>query len=768
MTTPSPKDPVSARWWLDRSRIVRALLFAATFTALMGLFSIGDLSGLVDLSPGQRSPRTVISSIEFDFQDPQATAAESDRAAAAVPPVWQLNLERFENSWRRITLLAERLAAGRAQEAIDRWNESSLYKLSSEEGAALARFAYYRDRIPKVERLLRALAETGIVADRAELEFSLGGGNKRIVIAPAELTVDASTLRTPSEALQVFEAQMLSTLPDVKPSMAAWRQLAADALRGNLQLDREKTRLRQDARRKEVQPVLLHISPGQAIVFQSQEVTGQSLELLRAYNTELIRLRPPEALRIEFYGRSLLILVVLIASCGYLWSNHPQTFQNTRQLMLLASLGIMNLALVKAMMLLCSRTMLLNFAVAQFAIPAALAPILVGVLLAPSLGVFMVAFVSVFTAILAGDNFSLLITSMVSGFVGVYFTQNMRRRSRLVRAGAAITVAELLCIGSIAAMTHVPIDTVFSQVSAGLTNGLITIFLASGLLPVCEFLFHITTDIRLLEFSDLNHPLLKKLCFNAPGTYHHSLVVANLAESAAEAVGANPLLARVCAYYHDIGKTSQPQFFTENQAPGQNPHDFLSPAESFRILTDHVRVGKELAQKYRLNQPIVDAIVQHHGTTVVTSIYHKARKAAQEAATVVMPLKAGQTADLKLPQQDDFRYNYPKPVSREVAIISLADAIESASRSLPSTAPDKVRAMVEQIITARFEDGQLDECSLTIQELRTIAERFTQTLLNMLHTRIAYPKDEIPAPAPAPSQSEQPSAPPADRTSKVA
>ena len=767
MTTPSPSPAAPGRWRLDSGRLFRALIFTATFAALLGLFSVGDLSGLVDLSPGQRSPRTVISSIDFDFRDELATAAECDRAAAAVPPVWQLNLEHFENSWRRITLLAERLAAGRAQEAVDRWNESSLYTLSADEGAALGRFAYYRDRIPKVERLLRDLAGAGIVADRSELEFSLTGGNKRIVIAPAELTVDAATLRTPSEALQTLESQMLAGILDIKPSLAAWRQLAADALRGNLHFDREKTRLRQDARRKEVQPVLMHVSPGQAIVFQSQEVTGQSLELLRAYNTELTRLRPPEARRIEFYGRSLLMLVVLLASCGYLWSNHPQTFQNTRQLLLLAILAVMNLALVKAMMLLCGRTGLISFAVAQFAIPVALAPLLAGVLLLPSLGVFMTAFVSVFTAIMAGDSFPLLITGMVSGFIGVYFTRHMRRRSQLVRAGAAITVAELLCIASLAAMTHVPLDTVLSQAVAGLINGLVTVFLASGLLPVCEFLFHITTDIRLLEFSDLNHPLLKKLCLNAPGTYHHSLVVANLAESAAEAIGANPLLARVSAYYHDIGKSVQPQFFTENQTPGQNPHDHLAPNESFQILADHVRVGTELAQKYRLNQPIVDAIAQHHGTTVATSIYRKACKAAQEAASVVRPLNASQTAPLP-PRQDEFRYAYPKPNSRESAIISLADAVESAARSLPNTAPEKLRAMVEQIITARFEDGQLDECNLTIQELRVIAERFTQTLLNMLHTRIAYPKDESPASDTAPSQPQQSPAPPADRQSKIA
>ena len=764
-TAPLP-DAASARPQSRYSRIIRALLFVATFAALMGLFALGDLSGLVDLSPGQRSPRTVISNIDFDFQDTTATAAERDRAAATVPPVWQLKLDNFENSWRRITLLAERLTAGHAQEALDRWNESSLYKLSTDEAAAFARFVYYHDRLPKAERLLRSIAGMGIAPGRAELEITLTGENKQIIIAPAEQTADVASLRTMAEAVQAFELRLIDVVPDARPSLVAWRQLAADALQGNLRFDLEKTKLRQDARRKEVQPVLVHVTLGQTIVFQGQEVTGQSLELLRAYNTELTRLRPSEARRIELYGRALLTLVVLLASCGYLWSNHPTAFRNTRQLYLLAMLAVLNLALVKAMMMLCGRTGLASFAVAQFAIPTALAPLMTGVLLLPSLGVFMAVFVSVFTALMGGDSFPLLLTGMVGGFVGVYFTQHMRRRSQLIRAGAAITVAELICISSLAAMTHVSIDTVASQGAAGLINGLLTVFLASGLLPICESVFHLTTDIRLLEFSDLNHPLLKKLCLNAPGTYHHSLVVANLAERAAEAVGANPLLARVCAYYHDIGKTNKPQYFAENQTPGNNPHDRLSAAASFQILAEHVRLGKEMAIKYRLSQPIVDAIAQHHGTTVATAIYHKARKAAQEAASVVRPLNADQSAP-KPPLESDFRYKNPKPNSRESAIISLADAVESAARSLPTAAPKKIRAMVESIITARFEDGQLDECSLTIHELRVIAEHFSQTLLNMLHTRIAYPQDETPTSA-AENQPQQPPASSADSQSKVA
>ncbi|MCX7825128.1 MAG: HDIG domain-containing protein, partial [Verrucomicrobiae bacterium] len=334
----------------------------------------------------------------------------------------------------------------------------------------------------------------------------------------------------------------------------------------------------------------------------------------------------------------------------------------------------------------------------------------------------------------------------------------------------AIALAELLCIGSLAAMTHTKFDALWPQVVAGLANGAFTIFLASGLLPVFEYLFKLTTDIRLLELSDLHHPLLRKLCFAAPGTYHHSLVVGNLAESAAEAIGANPLLARVCAYYHDIGKAEQPQFFSENQTTGVNPHDSLAPSESFQIIAEHIRAGEELARKYPLSPPIVDAIRQHHGTTLLRTIYMKAARLAEEAAAIVRPFSAGKTTPSPVPPPDeqDFRYAGPKPQFRESAIVFLADPIESASRTLPNASPETVRAMVERIINQRFQDGQLDECNLTLRELRVIAERFTHTLLNMLHTRIPYPTDETAAPAEAARQPEQPSAPFAPRQEKSA
>ncbi|MBI5395362.1 MAG: HDIG domain-containing protein [Verrucomicrobia bacterium] len=774
MTTPlptpvSPAPPGRPRAWLTRWHLGRAALFVCVLASLIGLFAIGDLSGLLDLSPGQRSPRTVISSIEFDFQDGPATAAERERAAAVVPTVWKLSLDGFENSWQRITRLLDRLTTGNMEDAIERWNESSRYALSADEARALARFvAGKRARLSEANRLLRETAAAGVVADRSEVEAITSAQTDAIAITPGERAVRVADLSTPTEALVVFDKQFLGASSETAATHAAWRQLAADALQPNLRFDRAETTRRKNAAREQVLPVLRHVRNGQPIVYQGQEVTDDALALLRAYNAELIRQRTVEARRMERYGQGFLLFIVLVASCGYLWSNHPQMLRSISQLLLLVLLALLNLALAKGIMIFSSRTELVPFAVAQFAIPMAVAPILAAVLLQAGLGVFLTVFVSVLTALMAGNSFPLLITGMVSGFVGVYFTQHMRRRSRLVRAGLAIVGAELVCIVALAGMTHTAADTLGPQAAAGVINAVVTVFLASGLLPVFEYIFTITTDMRLLELADLNHPLLRKLCLDAPGTYHHSLVVASLAENAAEAVGANPVLARVASYYHDIGKASQPQFFTENQPPGANPHDQLPPGESFRILADHIETGEELARKHRLSPPIIDVIRQHHGTTLARSFFHKAREQAKAAAAVVRPINGAAQADtVLLPREEDFRYAGPKPNSKETAIISLADAVESASRSLRDPTPDSVRALVTDIINRRFEDGQLNEADITIQQLHVIAGRFVQTLLGMHHTRVAYPQDEGQA-APRADQPQQSPAPPADQQSRTA
>jgi putative nucleotidyltransferase with HDIG domain len=256
-----------------------------------------------------------------------------------------------------------------------------------------------------------------------------------------------------------------------------------------------------------------------------------------------------------------------------------------------------------------------------------------------------------------------------------------------------------------------------------------------------EHLFQVTTDISWLEASDLNHPLLRRMTIEAPGTYHHSLVVANLAEAAAEAIGANATLCRVCSYFHDVGKLVKPEYFTENMNFERNPHDDLAPTMSALIIIAHVKEGVDLALKHRLNRQIIDIIQEHHGTSLVYYFYKRALQQKEDARTggKIMNLREEDVPEVS---EETFRYSGPKPQTKESAIISLADMIESASRSLEKPTPAKIEQLVTDLISQRIADEQLTECDLTLADLNLIAERFRFTLMTMLHTRIAYPKHD--------------------------
>ncbi|MER3461456.1 MAG: phosphohydrolase, partial [candidate division GAL15 bacterium] len=246
-------------------------------------------------------------------------------------------------------------------------------------------------------------------------------------------------------------------------------------------------------------------------------------------------------------------------------------------------------------------------------------------------------------------------------------------------------------------------------------------------LPYLEDLFDVVTPIKLLELSNPGHPLLRRLQLEAPGTYHHTLMVANLAEAAAVAVGADPLLARVGAYYHDVGKLRRPGFFVENQVGGNNPHDRISPSLSALTLAAHVRDGLELARQYRLPRVVVDFIAQHHGTSLMAYFYHR----ALEQQGPVDP--------------EAFRYEGPKPRSREAAIVMLADGVEAAARSVQNPTPDRIRELVRRIVRERLEDGQLDRCDLTFRDLESITQAFARLLVSMFHPRLEYPEVSLEA-----------------------
>ena len=262
-----------------------------------------------------------------------------------------------------------------------------------------------------------------------------------------------------------------------------------------------------------------------------------------------------------------------------------------------------------------------------------------------------------------------------------------------------------------------------SDLSFGALNGIISAAIAVGVMPTLEYFFGITTHFRLLDISNPGEPLLQELLKKAPGTYQHSIMVANLAESAAQAIGANALMCKVGAYYHDIGKMKRPRFFVENQMGGENPHDRLAPSLSTTIIHSHVKDGIEMARLNKLPDVVIDFIAEHHGTSLVKFFYHQARTRSNEPV-----------------YEDDFRYPGPKPQSRETAVVLLCDGIEAAARTMTGPTAEKLAELVQKMVQDHLEDGQLDECDLSLKDIQLIRESLVRSLHGIYHTRIEYPE----------------------------
>jgi putative nucleotidyltransferase with HDIG domain len=446
----------------------------------------------------------------------------------------------------------------------------------------------------------------------------------------------------------------------------------------------------------------------------------------------------------------VIALLVLATALTQLWINQPKSFSRSSRILLIFSVILTQLAVTKLLLVISNSGSyrFLRPEMGGLITPYAFAPLVLSVLLGRQHGLYAAFFVSLWSSVLFGPvDAPLLVTSLISGFTAVSLTLQVRRRGQLIRAGFGVGLAIWLLsltFGSIG-----PINWFFPaandwgmiglQSALAVGNGILTATLVGGALPMLEHLFGITTDISWLEASDLNHPLLRRMTIEAPGTYHHSLVVANLAEAAAEAIGANATLCRVCSYFHDVGKLVKPEYFTENMSFERNPHDDLAPTMSALIIIAHVKEGVDLALKHRLNQRIIDIIQEHHGTSLVRYFYQRALQQHEDARAggKIMKLREDDIPEVR---EESFRYSGPKPQTKESAVVSLADTVESASRSLEKPTPQKIETLVNELIEERISDRQLDDCDLTLGELKIIAERFRFTLMMMLHSRIAYPK----------------------------
>lgn len=468
-----------------------------------------------------------------------------------------------------------------------------------------------------------------------------------------------------------------------------------------------------------VEPVKIEIKAQQRIIGAGEIVTQQHILALQA-----IGLMHPRQPWITMLGTALLVLGLMVAVLFYLRQQNRDIYHNINQLYLLGLVAVIVLAVSKSFMAIeITRWPQFTEQLGYIA-PVAAAGMLVAILLESRLAVLMVAVISLFIGLLLGGQLNFALVGFLGGITGVYSVSKLSQRGELARAGLYTAIAVMLSIFVIGIVEETPWQLLLvSGLVLGLINGLLSSILTNGALPYLESTFGVTSSVKLLELSNPSNPLLRQLLTEAPGTYHHSIMVGNLAEAATEAVGGDHLLVRVGALYHDIGKIKRPYFFIENQLATDNPHDKIAPTLSTLILTSHVKDGVDLAREHKLPQRVIDIIEQHHGASLVKFFYHKALE-GERAETV---------------SEEEFRYDAPKPQTREAAIVMLADSVEAAVRAMKDPSSGQVEGLVRKLIKEKLMDGQLDECDLTLKDLDIIANAFLRVLSGVFHTRIEYP-----------------------------
>ncbi len=529
---------------------------------------------------------------------------------------------------------------------------------------------------------------------------------------------------------QIFVRRRLGEMMVAQPlsMQRAVEELSAGFLGSNMAYNRMMT---MDTRKKAVDsvaPAQYRVQKGELLIREGERVTHDHLIKIAGLRRGFVAGGSAQAV-----AASAAFLIMIIAATAFYVKNYMTEFAARRSNMVL--LGLFFLA--QSLLLEIFHTLAGVFSTHNpdialgtylYATPFAFVPLMGAIFFSREVAMILVILVSLSAGILLKPAPDFIFFSFFTGLVAVFHVGHIKRRSDVWRAGVRLIAAS---IASIAVLEMADgaffTDECLSNMLFAILGGMFVVALTLALPPLIEGMFPVVSDIKLLELQDLNHPLLARMAMVAPGTYHHSIVVGNLAEDAAEVIGANPLLARVGSYFHDIGKMDKPEYFIENQREGVNRHDSLTPYMSVLVITSHVTKGLEWAREYHLIPQIQDMIAEHHGTQVIQFFYHRAKE--QEGAAV---------------SEQSFRYPGRKPQSRESAIVALADAVEASSRTLKNPTSSRLRALVSKIINDKFVSGQLDESHLTLHDLNKIGDSFVRILHGIFHYRIEYPgeKDE--------------------------
>ena len=586
----------------------------------------------------------------------------------------------------------------------------------------------------RIAQLLQLTFEQGIVSSKAKLPQGQG---EHLIIRKAlsqeeRLSVTPHSFEDLEGARKLIKIQTLEDQRDAGEIISVI-SLVTQFLQPNLFFNLQETEQRREQAYASVKPVYLQIMKNEMLVREGQRIGPE----------ELLKLRGQE--HGKSYGHRLLVFVTLLLFSGlciwvfvYVASRHfPAHPLESKDLLFLGMVLIFMLAVGSFTMWVADTVGDTSAAMSGktliYAIPISAGAMVAGILFGVTLSLIFSLLLCLFAGMLLGRDFGLFLYFLIGSFVAVHGVSPCRNRIVPIRAGLLVgcTNAVMIVLGALL-QDQWAFFRVVTNVFVGFSGGILAGIMVTGFTPLAEMVFGYTTDIKLLELVTMDQPLLQELMVQAPGTYHHSIIVGNMVEAAAKSIGANSLLAKVAAYYHDIGKIKKPVYFIENQFDSDNRHEKLAPSMSSLILISHVKEGVEVARHHRLGKPILDIISQHHGTSLISFFYNKAQETRQKA-------KTSKGTELPPIDIDDFRYPGPKPQTKEAGLVMLADVVEAACRSLTDPTPARIQGMVNRLINNVFSDGQLGQCELTLKDLHQIAKHFHQILATVHHRRIQYP-----------------------------
>jgi putative nucleotidyltransferase with HDIG domain len=725
-------------WFRPRTRFLIGCGILVLLTTLL-LLSTRSSSFTENYRLGDVISRSIIAPADLTAADTVETERRKAAARETTRAVFNFDSSRAETSVQSFRTAWEELKTQTTANRPAAW--------TGEGGQAVARaIIAHNFNEADLERLTAIIREIGAGyiyddgdTDRLQQEIVLVDVRNPVaqVIVPAPRTRMAS-LSSARRSLELRIVNLQGWSPDQKTAL---NSALSPLIRPNVVLDEAATAAARETEASRISPVVISLKRNQVVAREGDTVTQNILAQINAIKTAGHAGKPWN----NFFG---LLLVVI----GLYWG--AWKFAEHRGAGSAPSLGKHKaFALVGSAILVQTALMKIGFTfgdsvasrmqapfndatIWNFAIPFAAAALLVAMLVDTQLAFLTGIITALFAGMLAPGGMPKALFAMVSCSAAIYGIGRYRERQSVTLAGVLVGGVNVVMAVALIAYSEQPLTlkTILMATGCGIAGGLLTAVFAAGGLPINESMFGILTDVKLLELSNADLPVLGQLALRAPGTNQHSHAVGQLAEDACRAVGANPLLARIGALYHDIGKLAAPEYFVENQQ-GDNPHDRLRPYQSAKIITSHVTYGSKLAKEIGLPKQIADFIPQHHGTRTLHYFLRKAQAQAKPNETV---------------NEADFRYPGPKPQFKEAAIMMLADSCEAAARSLARPDPENIRAIVVKIVDAIISDGQLDECDVTLQELTIIREAMISALTAIYHARIDYPGFNPPLTGPLP------------------